>query len=112
MHVGCLTGTRRGRGGRVESRRAQPRCGVSHESLYHQAVIAGNPHPVILSILVFLSVRFIPGDVIDVMQSRMGGLERVDREQLEQMLGLDSRSTCSMAAGWEISCCTAPLGAH
>ncbi len=43
----------------------------------------------ILSILVFLSVRFIPGDVIDVMQSRMGGLGRVDREQLEQMLGLD-----------------------
>ena len=26
----------------------------------------------ILSILVFLSVSFIPGDVIDVMQSRMG----------------------------------------
>jgi peptide/nickel transport system permease protein len=43
----------------------------------------------ILSIFVFLSVRFIPGDVIDVMQSRIGGLERVDREQLEQMLGLD-----------------------
>ena len=43
----------------------------------------------ILSILVFLSVSFIPGDVIDVMQSRMDGLGRVDREQLEQMLGLD-----------------------
>ncbi len=43
----------------------------------------------ILSILVFLSVRFIPGDVIDVMESRLGGLGRVDREQLEQMLGLD-----------------------
>ena len=43
----------------------------------------------ILSILVFLSVSFIPGDVIDVMQSRMDGLGRVDREQLERMLGLD-----------------------
>ena len=43
----------------------------------------------ILSILVFLSVSFIPGDVIDAMQSRMDGLGRVDREQLEQMLGLD-----------------------
>ena len=47
----------------------------------------------ILSILVFLSVRFIPGDVIDVMQGRMqeigaGGTE-FDREALEQMLGLD-----------------------
>ena len=43
----------------------------------------------ILSILVFLSVSFIPGDVIDAMQGRLGGLGRVDREQLEQMLGLD-----------------------
>ena len=43
----------------------------------------------ILSILVFLSVSFIPGDVIDAMQSRMQGLGELDREQLEQMLGLD-----------------------
>ena len=43
----------------------------------------------ILSILVFLSVSFIPGDVIDVMQGRMAGLGRLDREQLEHMLGLD-----------------------
>ncbi len=44
----------------------------------------------ILSILVFLSVRFIPGDVIDIMASRMlsGGGE-VDREALEHKLGLD-----------------------
>ena len=42
----------------------------------------------ILSILVFLSVSFIPGDVIDVMQGRMEGLGELDREQLEQMLGL------------------------
>ena len=43
----------------------------------------------ILSILVFLSVRFIPGDVIDVMQSQLAGHGRVDREALERMLGLD-----------------------
>ena len=36
----------------------------------------------ILSILVFLSVRFIPGDVIDVMQGRLGGLGQVDRAAL------------------------------
>ena len=47
------------------------------------------PSLFILSILVFLSVRFIPGDVIDVMQSSMEGLGQVDREQLEQMMGLD-----------------------
>ena len=46
----------------------------------------------LLSILVFLSVRFIPGDVIDVIVGRMdmgGGYGRVDREALEHMLGLD-----------------------
>ena len=45
----------------------------------------------ILSILVFLSVRFIPGDVVDVMIGRMeyqiaGSL---DREAFERRLGLD-----------------------
>ena len=45
----------------------------------------------ILTILVFLLVRFIPGDIIDVIQGRLldtGGGE-VDREALERMLGLD-----------------------
>ncbi len=44
----------------------------------------------ILSVLVFLSVRFIPGDVIDIMASRIdsGGSE-VDRELVERRLGLD-----------------------
>ena len=44
----------------------------------------------ILTILIFLSVRFIPGDVIDSMvdleQSAMVG---IDREALLRMLGLD-----------------------
>ena len=47
----------------------------------------------ILSIMVFLSVRFIPGDVIDAMAARMvevgGGGGLIDREALEHMLGLD-----------------------
>ena len=45
----------------------------------------------ILSILVFLAVRFIPGDVIDVMVAKMdlGGGGDIDREALERMLGLD-----------------------
>ncbi len=44
----------------------------------------------VLSILVFLSVRFIPGDVIDAMfgdMQYMGG--GIDREAFERMLGLD-----------------------
>ena len=46
----------------------------------------------ILSIIVFLSVRFIPGDAIDIMESRSmyhaAGAE-ADRETLERLLGLD-----------------------
>ncbi len=43
----------------------------------------------ILSILVFLAVRFIPGDVIDVMVAKMDWDGDIDREALERMLGLD-----------------------
>ena len=44
----------------------------------------------ILSILVFLSVRFIPGDVIDTMVSNMEYFHgEIDREALERQLGLD-----------------------
>ena len=46
----------------------------------------------ILTVLVFLSVRFIPGDVIDLMVMRMGFFEGegvVDREAMKRMLGLD-----------------------
>ena len=44
----------------------------------------------ILSILVFLSVRFIPGDAIDAMLGKQGFIgAEVDREALEHMLGLD-----------------------
>ena len=45
----------------------------------------------ILTVLVFLSVRFIPGDVIDVMVGRMESqvTGEIDREALERRLGLD-----------------------
>ena len=43
----------------------------------------------ILSILVFLSVRFIPGDVIDAMLAQMEMYVGIDREALERRLGLD-----------------------
>ena len=48
------------------------------------------PTLLILSVLVFLSVRFIPGDVIDVMVGRMDmAATDIDREALERRLGLD-----------------------
>ena len=49
------------------------------------------PSLFILTIMVFLLVRFIPGDIIDIIEGRLldtGGGE-VDREALERMLGLD-----------------------
>ena len=44
----------------------------------------------ILTVLVFLSVRFIPGDVIDIMASRLDHTTAgFDREAVERALGLD-----------------------
>ena len=44
----------------------------------------------ILSAMVFLSVRFIPGDVIDALEGRMSYLaEPLDRDTMERILGLD-----------------------
>ena len=47
----------------------------------------------ILTIIVFLAVRFIPGDVVDVMVAEMEAWHAagadIDREALERMLGLD-----------------------
>ena len=34
-------------------------------------------------------MRFIPGDVIDVLEGRMNNLVQIDREAVEKMLGLD-----------------------
>ena len=44
----------------------------------------------ILTIIVFLLVRFIPGDIIDVIEGRLEYFGAViDREAMERMLGLD-----------------------
>ena len=47
----------------------------------------------LVTILVFLSVRFIPGDVVDMLLYRMeggaGGGTHIDRAELERRLGLD-----------------------
>ena len=49
------------------------------------------PSLFLLTILLFLSVRFLPGDVIDAMLGRMEYDQpgTIDREALERMLGLD-----------------------
>ena len=45
----------------------------------------------ILTIIVFLTVRFIPGDIVDLMVGELEGWYAIDidREALERMLGLD-----------------------
>ena len=49
----------------------------------------------LVTVLVFLSVRFLPGDIIDVMQMQMErswsrlGHEEIDRAAMERRLGLD-----------------------
>ena len=46
----------------------------------------------IMTILVFLLVRLVPGDIIDMMQSqiqREGGYTKLDRAMLERIYGLD-----------------------
>ena len=49
------------------------------------------PTVFILTILVFLLVRFLPGDVIDLMEAQMKEIDfiEIDREALMRMLGLD-----------------------
>jgi len=43
----------------------------------------------ILSVLVFLTVRLIPGDIIDAMEIRFEDAEDIDRAAIERLLGLD-----------------------
>ena len=47
----------------------------------------------LVTILVFLSVRFIPGDAVDLLMHTMmessGGASSIDRAELERRLGLD-----------------------
>ena len=53
-------------------------------------ILLAIPTLFILTIIVFLSVRFIPGDIVDVMIRRLMFLgQTVDREAVEAMLGLD-----------------------
>ena len=47
---------------------------------------------ILTTVVVFLLVRFIPGDIVDTIQAQMaanGGAETVDRNAIEHALGLD-----------------------
>ena len=58
---------------------------ISHESLSHQAVVADPPHAVHFEHPGLSLGALYPGDVIDIMASRMGSAGgEVDREALER----------------------------
>ena len=60
------------------------------------------PTLLLLTILVFLLVRFIPGDVVDAIEAQLESFSpgtEVDREVVMRLMGLDVPSTCSMDAG-------------
>ena len=63
--------------------------GVSVRAYIIRRLLLILPTLFILSILVFLSLRFIPGDVVDVIQGKMEWYGEVDREAVERRLGLD-----------------------
>ena len=47
------------------------------------------PTLLILTVIVFLSVRFIPGDALDAMADLLDAFGEIDREGLLRSLGLD-----------------------
>ncbi|HEY91447.1 MAG TPA: ABC transporter permease [Dehalococcoidia bacterium] len=47
------------------------------------------PTILLVTIIVFLSIRLIPGDVVDVIQAGMAGAGEIDRETVAHALGLD-----------------------
>ena len=57
------------------------------------------PTIVLVSLLVFLVTHLIPGDLIDAMQSRIPD-NRVDRAELEKILGLDQNDRIFYNLSW------------
>ena len=59
-----------------------------HEAL-RQNMKQKPPDELLLTIIVFLAVRFIPGDAVDVILASMESSDLAQRDTLERMLGLD-----------------------
>ena len=60
------------------------------------------PTLILVTMIVFMLVRFIPGDVLDMMVAEMSaetGEQFQDLEGLRQQLGLTNLSPFSMGAG-------------
>jgi len=47
------------------------------------------PTLLLVTIIVFLSIRLMPGSVIDQLQDQLAGVGEIDREELMHLLGLD-----------------------
>ena len=70
------------------------------------------PTLLILSLIVFFSVRLIPGDTIDAMLGSQDFGAEGDREALERMLGLDVPAHVQYVRCWAIFSCTAASVIH
>ena len=70
----------------------------------------------LVTVLVFLSVRFLPGDVIDVMEARLQATQGATGGSTAAPSSAGwawmCRSTSSMGAGWAGSSCAAPSANH
>lgn len=54
-----------------------------------QRLLGVIPTMLLLLLLVVLMVRIIPGDIVDIMLAEQGGARNVNRQALEQRLGID-----------------------
>ncbi len=47
------------------------------------------PTFIFITLIVFLSIRLVPGSVIDLIEADMAGVGDIDREKIRQIMGLD-----------------------
>lgn len=47
------------------------------------------PTVILISIIVFLLVRIVPGNVVDIMAADLGSYRQIDKDEIEHRLGLD-----------------------
>lgn len=48
------------------------------------------PSFLVITLIVFMSVRFIPGSIVDTIEAGLAGVGGIDREKVEHTLGLDA----------------------
>lgn len=47
------------------------------------------PNVILVSMIIFLMVRMVPGTVVDLMAADLGSYQQIDKDEIERRLGLD-----------------------